>query len=155
MLYPEHSLCKTFLWKKRKMWFMKKKLLVFDKLNYFDIFPCGICCSWFHDMSRLCKFAKSWKRPDSSEEIWLLDRLRRIREARPWKDLEDRQVSQSVCRRLEDRSMTTNLLRGWNNRPDKTDNWLWSSLSCWRSGTLSNKVAGRATILLPETINKF
>ena len=83
-----------------------------NKLNYFDKVPCGICCIWFQDMSRLCKLAKSWKRPVSREEIWLLDRFKTIKEARPWKDLEDRQVSQSVCNKLEDRSMTTSLVRG-------------------------------------------
>ena len=124
-----------------------------NKLNYFDIFPCGICCIWLLDRSRLCKFARSWKRPVSREDIWFWDRFKTIREARPWKDLEDRQVSQSVCNRLEDRSITTSLVRGWNSLPDTTDNWFWSSLNCWRSGTLSKRVAGRATILLPGKLD--
>ena len=102
------------------------------------------------DISRLWRLVISLKRPGPVEDIWLLDRFKTIRLDSPWKDLLERQVSQSVWSKLLDRSITTRRWRGWNNLPDNTDNSLLSILNCCSSGTLSNNVDGRATILLPE-----
>ena len=101
------------------------------------------------EMSRLCRLVRSENISCWREEILFLDRFNTIRPPSPLKDFLDRQESQSACKELADKSMSTSLERGWKSRDERTESLLFSNLSWLSWGTLSKRLAGRATISLP------
>ena len=103
------------------------------------------------EMSRLCRLVRSENISGWRDEIWFSDRFNTIRLPSPLKDFLERQESQSACKELADKSISTSLVRGWKSRDERTDSLLFSSLSWLSSGTLSKRLAGRATISLPDS----
>ena len=103
------------------------------------------------DMSRLCRLVRSENISGWTDDIWFLDRFNTIKLPSPLKDFLERQESQPAWRELVDRSIKTSRVRGWKSREERTDSLLLSSLSWLSLGTLSKRLAGRATISLPET----
>ena len=98
------------------------------------------------DISRLWRLVRSENISGWTDDIWFLDRFNTIRLPSPLKDFLERQESQAAWSELVDRSIKTSLVRGWKSRDERTDSLLLSSLSWLRLGTLSKRLAGKATI---------
>ena len=102
-------------------------------------------------MSRLWRLVRSENISGWTDDIWFLDRFNTIKLPSPLKEFLERQESQPAWRELEDRSIKTRRVSGWKSREERTESLLLSSLSWLSLGTLSKRLAGRATIWLPET----